>query len=283
MSFQQAFSPVRAFGESWRILLQAPVAMLVGGVALVILTGGDVFELEWDDSGPRLDWDELPGLLLGSVFELAACIVALGFFLCACLLALTYPRAVERVVKNGEASVSDLLSPGGDFLTMLLTQVIVGVLFVIGMLPLVVGIASAFGVGSVFGAPALGGVGAALILVVWIPAWLYVYLGVRLTEQAVALERLDPIAAIRRSWSLVRGNRWQLFVYLFVLTVFQLLGVLACIVGVFVTGTMKLVSINESYLRLVRSSDEQLTWWLDVGAPGASTASGPMEPHEPTG
>ena len=40
----------------------------------------------------------------------------------------------------------------------------------------------------------------------------YVFIGLSFTEQAVLIEGRGSIAAIRRSWQLVEGHRWRIFV-----------------------------------------------------------------------
>ena len=39
-----------------------------------------------------------------------------------------------------------------------------------------------------------------------------------------------------------------------------MLGVLACFVGVFVTGAIGVTALNESYLRLITADEEQRRW-----------------------
>ncbi len=100
----------------------------------------------------------------------------------------------------------------------------------------------------------------------YLPVWLYVALGVSLTGEAVAIEGLGPVQALARSWNLARGNRMMLLAYLLVLMLFVVLGVCVFLVGMIVAGVLASIAHNESYLRLVRSDEEQREWELDATA-----------------
>ena len=97
-------------------------------------------------------------------------------------------------------------------------------------------------------------------LVLWLPFFIYVALGLSLIPLAVAVERMTPIAAFSRSWELVRGNRMQLFVFYLVTGIFTLLGLLACCIGVLFTGALAQAATVDAYLRLVRASEDQAGW-----------------------
>ena len=59
-------------------------------------------------------------------------------------------------------------------------------------------------------APALGVIGG-LLIVVLIPAWIYVMVRFWLATPAIVMEAIGPIEALRRSTALVRGRWWPLF------------------------------------------------------------------------
>ena len=124
---------------------------------------------------------------------------------------------------------------------------------------------------------------------IWFPAFLYVALGISLAEQAVALEGLQPVESLKRSWSLVSGHRLMLLLYWVVTGIFTSLGVCLCFFGLFVTGTMALTARSESYLALVRGG-ERSGWWIEHGAPpppppmgwGTPTVSTPSPSSPPS-
>ena len=117
----------------------------------------------------------------------------------------------------------------------------------------------------------------------YLPVIVYVGLGLSLVKQAVAYEGLRPTQAIRRSWDLVAGQRWMLFLYLIVLGLFTLLGVCLCCVGyLLLTGPLTLIAQHESYLALTRGA-ERPSWWIEtrnVIQPGAGSW-GPGAPPAP--
>lgn len=81
-----------------------------------------------------------------------------------------------------------------------------------------------------------GGIGFAVIL--GLPAAVYVGLGVFLGDRAVVLEGRRPVEALRRAWSIARGNRFPLLLFAFVCMLVQLasvLGLVLCFVGALAT------------------------------------------------
>jgi hypothetical protein len=132
--------------------------------------------------------------------------------------------------------------------------------------------------------------GLALLLVpaglLWIVPAAYVWLGISLTGQAVALEGLPPVDALKRSWSLVAGNRLMLLLFVIVNWIFHALGFCLCCIGIFFTGTLSLASWSDAYLALIRGTD-RAGWWVERGhappAPqaGWGTPTPPLPPTNP--
>jgi hypothetical protein len=113
--------------------------------------------------------------------------------------------------------------------------------------------------------------------------YLYVILGVSMWRQAIAIEGLGPLQALRRSWELASGHRLRLALFWIVLSLVKFVGfwggLLMCICGV-VPGvvlsiTLVQVAQFESYLALVRADDYARSWLA-----GATTA--PAPPLKPT-
>jgi hypothetical protein len=103
----------------------------------------------------------------------------------------------------------------------------------------------------------IGGLGA--MVIVALPAVIYVALGMYLGELVVALDGATPVHALRRSWALARGNRMPLLGFGFVCALVQfvsLAGLLLCCVGVLATVPFgrSLVGFakTESYLLFTR-------------------------------
>jgi hypothetical protein len=81
--------------------------------------------------------------------------------------------------------------------------------------------------------------GAVMLIVVGLPVWIYVSMGVYLGDRLVVLEGLTPVNALERSWGLAHGNRISLLIFRLVLVgtkiVSVLVGFLLCGVGVLLT------------------------------------------------
>jgi hypothetical protein len=266
MRFQQAFDPVRAVAESWRLARRAPVPMLVGGILLFVLTDGDDANRlrESLNETRHVRWIDLPELML-EAFVGAACLAwQVVILLAACFLGTTLPYAVERVATGGESLLADLLTTRGRFVPLVLAVLLGALAVVAAVVPAGAVVLALEWVGNhfgVLGAPLRLAQGAVVLLA--IPVVVYVWLGVWLAEQAVAIEGLDPVSAVKRAWSLADGNRWWLLLYIVILRVFQALGILLCCVGVLGTGALGMIALNDSYLRLVRSDEEQEGWWIE--------------------
>ena len=262
MQFQTAFDPIRALSASWGILKRAPIAILIGGTAVLMLTDGDegaALQRLWEGE-VHVRWEDLSEFIWQATIGAASFLTEIVLLLLACFFVTSYAGTVERVVRTGSGQSADLLNARGRFAKQVLASLLGEAILVVGLLPMWLLYELFLWVGVSIGAGWIVGVGLVFLLVLWLPAIAYLYLGLRFVAQAVAFENLGPIDALRRSWSLVDGNRWSLALYLVVVNIFAALGVLACGVGVLVTGTMKVAAINESYLRLITSDEEQASW-----------------------
>ena len=99
-----------------------------------------------------------------------------------------------------------------------------------------------------------------LIVVLSLPLIFYVFLGLSLAPEAVAIEGYTAVESIKRSWSIVKGNRLRLLLYYIVTGIVAFLGLFACCIGVIFTSTLVYIAYMDSYLRLVRPIEEQSAW-----------------------
>lgn len=60
----------------------------------------------------------------------------------------------------------------------------------------------------------------------------------------------DGVAALRHSAEITRGHRWQLFGFVIVLILFNLLGLLALLVGVLITSAVSILALAHVYRQL---------------------------------
>lgn len=87
-------------------------------------------------------------------------------------------------------------------------------------------------------------------LVLLIVPGIIVGLMVTFVGYIVIEEKLGPINAIKRSMALTKGNRWKLFQLSLVLLLLNILGLLALLVGLFVTIPVSFIAMVYAYRAL---------------------------------
>ena len=289
MEFNEAYDPIRALKSSWQLLKQAPLPLIVGGVVLVITGGGgggggNFGNPSGGQRGEDLDWQVVAPILIGVVG--LVCCLGIVFFVISSWVRIGFANTVEEVMRTGQGDVGRVFDGKGRLWSMILARLLAGVIQVAVMLP--------YGLVVLLAALATAGfeqneeIGVAVLVsgfVLYLPVIIYVGLGVALADQAVALEGKEPVEAVRRSWELVRGHRWMLLWYSIATGIFAMLGICACCVGVFLTGTMTEIARSESYLGLIRGA-ERRGWWIETGsAPGGADPGwgSPEIPQKPVG
>jgi hypothetical protein len=85
---------------------------------------------------------------------------------------------------------------------------------------------------------------------------IYVGIGLAFGDRAVVIDGLGATDALDRSWSLAKGNRIQLFVFLLATTLFRLAGLLLCCIGVVLTRAIVDVGTTEAYMLATQSSSD---------------------------
>lgn len=68
-------------------------------------------------------------------------------------------------------------------------------------------------------------------------------------------KNMAPVDAIKRSWEMTKGVKWQLFLFGLLLFLINLLGVLALCIGIFVTTPLTLVALAYVYRKLEDEGD----------------------------
>ena len=282
----QAFNPIRALESAWKILMKAPLPMWVGGLILVVVQsaagmgGNPNFNLKFHG------WDAAAVVLIPLV--LIALAVGVAVSLVISWLSVGYFNGVATVMRTGDVEFEKLFDARGRWLSMFLTRLLQGFLVFLSILTL--------GIGPIMGVIAHealgldGGVGVAvgaLGFLVCVPICVYVVLGLALAPYAAALEDVNPIEAIARSWTLASGNRLMLLVFLLATILIVFVGLLMCCVGVLPASILVEVMWVEAYVQAtqVDNFDE---WWIRTanrpqrtGPPTAAVAPGPLpEPPE---
>jgi hypothetical protein len=268
MTFADAYDPIRALQSAWKLIGRAPAPLIVGGLLLAFFGDGPwaMFRLE-DHRSVDLLWFVLGvGLCCGIAGLLLTSWLSVGLAL-----------STEKALVHGSARFEDLFESKGRFFDMVLTRVLLWLIGVAMALPLVLlALFAAIG-GEALDVPdgliALAVFGA---VVVWLPLFVYVTLGVSLAVQAVAIEGAKPTEALRRSWTIASGNRLRLLVYWLALWIFALIGLCFCCVGILFTDALTLIAANESYVQLVRGGQPASPPVMDAPPPPP-----PSEPYAP--
>lgn len=275
MEFNQAYDPFRALQTSWQALKKAPLPLMIGGVVLMITSGGGGGGGNIGNSfqgNEDVNWEVMAPLILG--FVGLFCCLGIVFFVISSWVRIGFANAVEEVLRTGDSDVGKVFDGRGRLGSMILARILAILIAIASFLP--------YGLVVLIAALATEGftrneeVGAVILVagaVLWLPVILYVALGVALTEQVVALEGLRPVDSVRRSWSLVKGHRWMLLWYSIATGFFAVIGICACCIGIFLTGTMTEIAKSESFLAFTRGGERD-GWWIKTGSAPASAEPG---------
>ncbi len=289
MTFEEAFDPIRSLKASWKLLTAAPAPMWVGGILMFILDGGgggggggNLNLGELDRSGD-VDWETVvPVAIAVGGF---VCCLSLVFWVLASWIWIGFANSVEEVLRTGAGDVGRVFDSKGRLVTMMLARLLQGVLVFLSAIPMLLAVGAAAFLGSQeILEPAIAvGIGVAGGLVGFV-VLCYVALGLVFVPQVVALEGLEVVGSIQRSWSIAESRRLRIFFYYFVISVFMLLGMCLCCIGIFATGTLYSISRVESYVAFTRSN-ELPTWWITTGqrppAPMESWGTSAPQPPAP--
>jgi len=274
MPTSQAFDPIRSLKAAWKLLMQTPAIVLVGGLLLWFLESGasGIFQLNFRLDGLQdlrhvgenlqRTFDELRPLMLILV-PLVAC-VGLAFFALSSWIEVGFGRAIESGLRTGRDEIGKLFSGGDRFGAMLLARIFTALIQIGVAIPMVaLSLVLAF-LASRGGPEALWVLGMLAIGLVWTVVAVYVGLGLFLTKPIVALESCRPSEAIARSWKLASGNRIRLLWFVLLQILLSLAGICACCVGVLLSAPLTFTMRYEAYLALTRG-EQFPQWWIGSG------------------
>ena len=250
MSFAEAYDPFRALGEAWQMLRKAPLGLLIGGLLLLFTDdGGSVGFGNFSEDTNFEAWEvALIALVVGAV-----CAFGLALFLFNCWMRLGFASTLEKQFEGRPVDVGDLFQGRGSFMAMVLARLLKLLIFVVAALPAVAIVLLAGLADSKLDLNEVSlGIAAALALLAYVPVLIYVGIGICLVSEAVAIERMQPMEALSRSWSLARGQRMRLLLYGVVMWILTVSGLCLCCVGILGTFTWAETAKIESYLQLVR-------------------------------
>lgn len=290
-SFSDAFDIGRSLSAGFSMLKVAPLPLLVGavlvqctqggssGVGNNLGSGGSGGDSSWDSSG-GLDWEpgkgmnwddlmqslgiEVTAALVVAILVAALCVllVVTALFLLNCWVTPGYYRTHLTVAATGAADFGPLFGAKDAFTRMIVWRLLKGVIVLgismvtglPGLIALLVGVFK----GSVMAIV----LGVLLLLVLLVPATVYVGLGLYFGDRLVALDGYKAMPALERSWALADGNRLWLFLFQLVMGLVGALGVCACFVGVFVTGAIVEAGATLAFLRYTRDEAETSRYWI---------------------
>ncbi|MBK7643683.1 MAG: glycerophosphoryl diester phosphodiesterase membrane domain-containing protein [Planctomycetes bacterium] len=269
-----ALDPFRSVSAAWKLLKQAPVTVLIGGLLLGFLGGGggggwNLF-VRFDHLQDAHDLNELARQVFEQIRPLLFLLIPgilcswLVFFALSSWITVGFARAVEFSLRTGKDDIAKVFSSGDRFGAMLLARFLSGLIQFASALPIAVG-----GVVLVLLAERDRlGAGAAVACVCFALLWAllvwYVALGFFFVCPVVAFESCSPTQALSRSWKLARGRRWRLLWFMIVQAVLGFAGVCLCCIGAFVTIPLSQVMHFEAYLALLRG-EEFAQWWVGTG------------------
>lgn len=272
MDFKDAFDPFRALRHGFAALQKEPASVIVAGLLLVVLDscqGGGGNNVP-SDMGSGSGMDETVAAVIAVMALIGCC---LGIFV---LLAKSFVepgafRIGERLTIDGTSGLDPLFSGKDVWLSMLgykvLSALITFGVFVVAALPggLLLGAAFALADGGDPNMP-LAVLGGLLMAVLVIPVAIYVGLGLALGSVIISLDRLTTMEALERSWSLAKGNRFQLFIFNLVNGLVVFVGLLMCCVGMIPARGVVVCATANAYLLHTRDDFEDFELVKEQGA-----------------
>jgi hypothetical protein len=283
-----SFAVRRSIGDGFLAIRTALGPMWIAGLLMSISDcgggGGDFGDLgelidRGDENASALfaqgaaggELVELAGWVIGLViaFVLVALLVGLLLFALNSWLTTGFYRLHVNILEHASDDLGPLFSGKDRFWAMAGYKALAGLLLwataVAAIWP--GALLAYYGYARDRNTLMIGGFGAMVILAV--PALVYVALGVYLGEHVVALDRATPVEALRRAWALARGNRMPLLGFGIVCMLVQFVsvaGIVLCCVGVLATVPFgrSLVGFakTEGYLLFTRGSAQTASWRL---------------------
>jgi uncharacterized membrane protein len=208
-----AWSATDSIGFAWRRIGKKPEAILV---LLVAALCGQALALPGGIVGALLEMSgDRDAKIAGIVIRIATNILNIPISVFFTMGAVRY---TIKIARGEEAGFGDIFT-GGPYLAFLGSTLLVGL--------------------GTFGGFLLCIVPGILLAICW-----------SFYGQFVVDKGAGALDSMSMSWDLTRGRRGDLFVLWLLLFGLNLLGLLACCVGVFVTGPMTQIAIAWVYLRL---------------------------------
>lgn len=231
-SIGEAFSfSWKKFKETWQILVPASIIILI--ISTII------------SPGPMEEASTFNGIL-EFVWFIAQLFIGMG-----------WAYIGIRIVRNEKISWRNFIDPAKYFWKYLGTII----LFIIPIFALVLVIGLFFGLfavisGSIANLAGIGVVGiivfiATFIAIIWyvVPFMFYQYI--------VIDQNKGPMKTLKESFRMTKGTRWKLLGFIFILCVFNVLGVIPAMIGLIITIPMSIIMTAFVYEKVHKHANGQ--------------------------
>lgn len=278
LQVSEAFEVSRAISHGWAGVQRQPVGLLLGSLLLTLTEGGsgggNPTGGNYGDGGSSSDhksiamptdlWSEKIRAAIGDTFDVHTaagigailvaltcallCVVAIVLF--RCWIEAGYLRTHRDLVITGQADTGTLFSGAPDLVRLLLWKllsgVVIGGVLAVALVPALASAGIAYGLHAERDTILVTAVLVAFPFVV--PTMIYVGIGLAFGDRAVVIDGLGPTEALDRSWSLAKGNRIQLLVFLVMTRLFWFVGIFLCCIGIVLTRAIVDVGTTEAYM-----------------------------------
>ena len=107
-----------------------------------------------------------------------------------------------------------------------------------------------------FAAQVIVGLAVVLGLVLLIVPGIMLALGLMFTSYLVIDKKRGPIEALKESWRITKGHKWQLFLFVLAILGLNILGLIALVVGLLVTIPVSMLAVVHAYRKLEHGASE---------------------------
>lgn len=273
--FVEAFAPGRAIERGWLALKTSPFPILLGAVILVAADFGGDTHFDVDDREQLRQLWRLMGLAV-----LAGGFLSLVLFVLRVFVLPGYLRTLMSATqgrRSADTLFGELFTSNDRFLPMLLWTLLHAAIRFVCVCALLLPLLP-FGLLGVLADPLAIKLAFLFIalgygLLVAIPAFLYVDLGLFFGEYRVAIDGRGPIEALKDSWQLASGHRLWLFLFRFLMWLVAALGVFAFVIGYFATRAIADGATMAAYLSYTRGDGPLETLGGASGEPAGPDGS----------
>ena len=277
MEFKEAYNPIRCLKSTLKTMGVAPGALWGGGILLMLLemlSGVGIAGFNWAFQSDLLSslnpyyWEQAfpgpVGVELKDWFQESSALAYVGGALIALIFLCSSARLqpgmlhkLREVQETGSSGENGIFRDRGLFGVVLKLRLLLLLLGVLLALPFFFSEFIEARINS-DGNPDFSLDGLLIssgITLVWLVPYAYIVFGISLAGPAVIYEGLQPGDGVKRSWSLVRGNRWRYLVFALLQLVLLFAGYLMCCVGVLATGALCLLMNAEAFLQFTSGGD----------------------------